>query len=394
MFEHIATPKTDPILLLSKEFKEDPRSDKIDLGVGVYRDETGITPIMRAVSQAEDQLLKQETTKSYQGVNGDEEFNQALQRFLLQDNAVSNRAVTLQSTGSTGALRVLADLVATTRPEATVWISDPAYVNHAPILSQAGLRVQPYPYLNRHTKAVDETALFNQLAQLGKDDVLLLHGCCHNPSGADLSLEHWQHIAQLAQQQGFLPWLDIAYQGLGDGLDEDLQGMRLLAESVPEMILAYSCSKNFGLYRDRLGAAMVLCASATQMPSVREKMGEITRALYSMPPAHGAAIVRTILASTSLTETWREELTQMRDRVHSLRQQLQHELQTKAQSNRFDYLTQHKGMFSLTGLDADILHQLKSDFGIYIVNGGRVNIAGLKSSQVTTLANALVAVGA
>jgi aspartate aminotransferase len=394
MFEQIAAPKGDPILSLITEFKNDSRDEKIDLGIGVYRNDDGITPIMKAVSAAEKQLLEHENTKAYQGLTGDEDFNSAIQTLLLSGTNALNRASTLQTPGASGALRMLADLIAATKPNATVWVSNPSYINHRPIMEKAGLTVQEYAYLNPQTKAVDEDAMLKQVAQLGKDDVLLLHGCCHNPSGADLSLSAWKAIADMASKQGFLPFVDIAYQGLGDGLEQDAKGMQLLADSVEEMIISTSCSKNFGLYRERTGAAIIISHSAEQATNARGKMCELARGSYSMPPAHGSAIVRTILNDDALNLQWRNELDEMNARVNGLRQSLVEEFRNATQTNRFDYFGEHKGMFSLTGISNDVIAKLKSEYGIYIVGGGRINIAGLKQREVATLVNAVVAAGA
>ena len=241
MFEQIAAPKGDPILSLITEFRQDTRPNKIDLGIGVYRNEQGITPIMKAVTAAEKTLLANEMTKAYQGLTGDDVFNDAMQTLLLAGTAAFERASTLQTPGASGALRMLADLIAATKPNSTVWISNPSYINHRPIMLKAGLTVKEYPYLDPKTKLVDETAMLATVATLGKDDVLLLHGCCHNPSGADISLPAWQQIADLAQKNGFLPFVDIAYQGLGDGLEADAKGMQILANQVDEMVISTSC---------------------------------------------------------------------------------------------------------------------------------------------------------
>lgn len=394
MLENIAAPKGDPILSLITEYKNDPRADKIDLGIGVYRNDDGITPIMKAVTLAEQQLLDDESTKAYQGLTGDEEFNQRLQSLLLDGTEAIKRAATLQTPGASGALRMLADLIATTKPNATVWISNPSYINHRPIMEKAGLTVREYPYLDPKTKRVDEPAMLSAIENLGVDDVLLLHGCCHNPSGADISIDAWKHIASLAQKQGFLPFVDIAYQGLGDGLEQDAQGLHLLADAVDEMIISTSCSKNFGLYRDRTGGAIILSKTHQASLNARGKMCELARGSYSMPPAHGAAIVRTILSSDELNTIWRNELTAMNERVNGLRSALVSGFQNKTQSQKFDYFGEHKGMFSLTGLSDEVIQKLKSNHGIYIVGGGRVNIAGLKQSEVNTLVDAFIDAGA
>lgn len=394
MFETIAKPKGDPILSLITEYRSDPRDNKIDLGIGVYRNDEGITPIMKAVTLAEERLLKEETTKAYQGVTGDELFNTTLQDFLLGGTEAVNRTATLQTPGASGALRVLADLIANIKPDATVWISNPSYINHRPIMERAGLKVEVYPYLDSQTKMVDESAMLKQLSELGANDVVLLHGCCHNPSGADISFATWQEISKLANKNGFLPFVDIAYQGLGDGLEADAKGLRMLVDSVDEMLISTSCSKNFGLYRERTGAAMVVSKTKEQALNARGRMCELSRGSYSMPPAHGAAIVTTILNDADLKQIWLDELNAMTARVNGLRDSLVTEFQNKTQSNRFDYFGKHKGMFSLTGIAESVTKQLKADFGIYIVTGGRINIAGLKQREISTLVDAFVKTGA
>ncbi|MEJ2046093.1 MAG: aspartate/tyrosine/aromatic aminotransferase [Reinekea sp.] len=373
MFETIAAPKGDPILTLIQEFQNDPRSDKIDLGIGVYRDNSGRTPIMKAVADAEKYLLENEITKAYQGLAGDEVFNGHLQSLLLSGTQAEGRASTLQTPGASGALRMLADLIATTRPNATVWLSNPSYINHRPIMERAGLTVKTYPYLSMETKAVDEIAMLEQIETLGQDDVLLLHGCCHNPSGADISLEAWQKIAGLASKNGFLPFVDIAYQGLGDGLSED--------------------AKNFGLYRERIGGAIIVAKTAEIARNSRAKVCELARGTYSMPPAHGAAIVRTILQDESRRQSWQQELNAMNQRVNGLRKSLVESFRLASQSERFDFFGHHKGMFSLTDFSDDLISQLKAEHGIYIVAGGRINVAGLRESQVVTLVNAVITAG-
>lgn len=390
MFETIPAKKGDSILALMTEFRNDPRTDKMDLGIGIYRNNEGETPIMKAVMEAQKILLETEPTKAYQGLVGDVEYTELMQKFLLNGTKALDRAATLHTPGASGALRALADLIAVTQPDSTVWISNPSYVNHQPIMEKAGLKVGTYPYLNPQTKLVDEQAMLAKVAELGKGDVLLLHGCCHNPSGADISLETWQTIADLANKNGFLPFVDIAYQGLGDGLEEDAKGLHLLANQVEELLISTSCSKNFGLYRERTGAAMVVTNSREQALNSRALMCELTRGSYSMPPAHGAGVVKIILQDEALTAMWQQELAEMTKRVSGLRTALVNEFQQKTQSNQFDYFAQHKGMFTLTGFADDMLEKLKSDFGIYIVKGGRINVAGLKEHEVPVLVDAVI----
>lgn len=394
MFQQIAMPKGDPILSLITEYRNDTREHKIDLGIGVYRDDKGDTPVMKAVLEAEQRLVTQADSKSYQGLTGDEVFNQLITELLLSGTEAVERASALQTPGASGALRMLADLLAVAAPSATIWISNPSYVNHRPIMERAGLKVREYPYLNTETKSVDEAAMLAQFAELGAQDVVLLHGCCHNPSGADISLDAWQRIAELANERGFMPFIDIAYQGLGDGLEADAAGLRIIANQVPEFIISTSCSKNFGLYRERTGAAIIVSLKKDTAMTARAKMCELARGSYSMPPAHGAAIVRTILSEPTLTAAWKQELDDMNKRVNGLRAELVRQFRTATDSQRFDYFADHKGMFSMTGLNHDQLSRLKEKHAIYVVGGGRINVAGLKQREIETLVNAFIDIGA
>lgn len=391
MFQAIPAKKGDSILALMTEYKNDPRSEKMDLGIGVYRDDTGNTPIMQAVLEAQTLLHNTEPTKAYQGLIGDAEFNEVIAKLLLQGTDALNRCAALHTPGASGALRNLGDLIYATKPDATVWISNPSYVNHRPIMEKAGLKVAEYPYLNPETKLVDEQAMLAKLAELGENDVVLLHGCCHNPSGADISLDTWQSIAELANKTGFLPFVDIAYHGLGDGLVGDLKGLHTIVNQVEEVLISTSCSKNFGLYRERTGAAIVVTNTQQQAINSRALMCELARGSYSMPPSHGAGVVKTILNDDALTATWKQELTQMTQRVQGLRNALVAEFQAKTQTNRYDYFAQHKGMFSLTGFSDAMLEKLKQDYGIYIVQGGRINVAGLKQAEIPQLVSAILA---
>ncbi len=394
MFNELSAPGQDPILALTVAFREDPRPEKIDLGIGVYRNSDGETPVMQAVRQAAIELAETQPTKSYVGLAGDERFNQSMTDLLLEGTAGYGRSAAVQTPGASGALRMLAELIATARPGATVWISRPSYVNHRPVMESAGLAVREYPYFNTDTKQVDEQAMLAQIAQLGPNDVLLLHGCCHNPTGGDISAESWQRITELALERGFLPFVDIAYQGFGDGLLADAGGVRRLADAVPEMVIATSCSKNFGLYRERTGAAIVIGESATAAGKAKAHIQRLARGTYTMPPDHGAAIVARILNDHSLRELWEDELTSMNERINHLRAELVRQFRAAAQSERFDYFGEHRGMFSVTGLSPEQLAQLKADHGIYVVDGGRVNVAGLSESAIPRVVEGFLAVGA
>lgn len=392
MLDLLSPAQQDPILSLSVAFREDTRTDKMDLGIGVYKDSEGQTPIMQAVKAAQRQLADTQTTKSYVGLAGSEVYNKAMIDLLLKGTDGYTRSAAVQTPGASGALRMLADLMYLAKPISTVWISNPSYVNHKPVMEAAGLTVKFYPYFNTETKQVDADAMLDTLATAGPDDVVLLHGCCHNPTGADIRSEHWQAINQLAQKKGFTPFVDIAYQGFGDGLEEDAYGLRLLADSVEEMLIATSCSKNFGLYRERTGAAIVIGKNAQEAENAKGRILQLARATYTMPPDHGAAIVETILTSDDLTKQWKEELDAMRGRIVTLRKGLSAALAARTGDNRFDFIKQHKGMFSMLGLTQEQVCRLRETFGIYVVGDSRINVAGLTESRINYLADALVAV--
>lgn len=392
MLELLTPPQADPILSLIAKFKEDKRENKIDLGIGVYKDEYGQTPIMQAVRTAAVTISSTEKSKSYIGPMGDEAFNSLIQDLTLNGCKAASRASTIQTPGASGALRMLADLIYTARPNSKVWISNPSYINHRPIMEKAGLEVCEYPYFDLETKQVDENTMMDVVATLGKDDVLLVHGCCHNPTGADLSMEAWEKIAQLSQKNGFLPFIDVAYQGLGGDLDEDAKGYRFLVDKVEEALISTSCSKNFGLYKERTGAAIVIGKTLKEAQIARTHMAQLSRGSYSMPPAHGASIVTEILSDDILTQQWKNELTHMRERIIDLRNGLVKSFVKQTNSNKFDYIALHKGMFSMTGFSDEEIQKLQEEYAIYIVKGGRINIAGLQQNQIDKVVSAIVTV--
>jgi aspartate aminotransferase len=394
MFERLTNPRKDPIFSIAAAFREDPRSDKIDLSVGVYRNSEGKTPIMTAVRKAEIELANTQSSKGYLGLAGNRSFNQAMIDFMLGGTALHARAVAIQTPGASGALRMLADLVKQVRPDATVWISSPTYAYHRPVFETAGLKIKEYPYFVPETHVVDEDAMIGQVQKLGKGDVLLLHGCCHNPTGADISLDAWTRIAELANVNGFLPFVDMAYQGFGDGLDEDADGMHILENGVEEMIIAASCSKNFGLYRERTGAAILIGPTREKSMNGKQRLLDMVVATYIMPPDHGAAIVNMILNDAELKASWMAELNEMSARIRTLREHLVGAFRAVTGSDRFDYFTRHKGMFSLTGLNSEQITRLRNDHGIYLVTDGRMNIAGLIESDIESAVKAFVDVGA
>jgi len=392
MFSHLIPAGKDPILSQSLACLQDTRIHKLDLGVGIYRNEQGATPVLQSVKMAEERLFNTQESKTYLGLAGCERFNSAMMELLLGENNSRSRAVAVQTPGASGALRLLADVIAMANPSAKIWLSDLSYANHSPIMKTAGLEVAYYPYFNPTTKMVDETAMLATLSQLGKNDVVLLHGCCHNPTGADLSYATWQSITEMANAQGFLPFIDMAYQGFGDGMEEDAAGFRYLAERVPAYLVASSCSKNFGLYRERTGLAVIASDTLQQSECIKSRIMECARTSYTMPPDHGAAVVRIILEDNALKEYWLAEVAQMRQRIQGVRSALVDAMQIQTGTHQFDFIAQHKGMFSVIGASADQVTRLREQFGVYLVDGGRINLAGLKESDVPFLAESLSAV--
>ncbi|WP_337911060.1 amino acid aminotransferase [Vibrio cholerae] len=390
MFTHLPAPVLDPILSLSVAFRNDPRPQKVDLGIGVYKNSLGETPIMRAVALAQDKVVASQKTKSYVGLAGCEEFNQSMMQLVLGSTLDTERTIAIQTPGASGALRMLGDLMRVAQPDTTVWITDPSYVNHKPVMEAAGLKVRYYRYFSRETKMVDTEQMLADLAQAGTKDVVLLHGCCHNPTGADIDFSAWQAITELAQKNGFIPFVDIAYQGFGDGLEQDAQGLRYMAERMEEMLITTSCSKNFGLYRERTGAAIVIGKNQQEVTNARGKMLTLARSTYTMPPDHGAALVKTVLRDEQLTAIWKEELSEMQQRLLTLRKNLCNKLRNQHNTRQFDFIESHRGMFTVLGFSAEQMGRLREEFAIYGVADGRINIAGLTEKDIPYVANAII----
>lgn len=390
MFTHLPAPVLDPILSLSVAFRNDPRPQKVDLGIGVYKNSLGETPIMRAVALAQDKVVASQKTKSYVGLAGCEEFNQSMMQLVLGSTLDAERTIAIQTPGASGALRMLGDLMRVAQPDTTVWITDPSYVNHKPVMEAAGLKVRYYRYFSRETKMVDTEQMLADLAQAGTKDVVLLHGCCHNPTGADIDFSAWQAITELAQKNGFIPFVDIAYQGFGDGLEQDAQGLRYMAERMEEMLITTSCSKNFGLYRERTGAAIVIGKNQQEVTNARGKMLTLARSTYTMPPDHGAALVKTVLRDEQLTAIWKQELSEMQQRLLTLRKNLCNELRNQHNTRQFDFIESHRGMFTVLGFSAEQMGRLREEFAIYGVVDGRINIAGLTEKDIPYVANAII----
>jgi len=382
----------DKILALIGKFRDDPRTDKIDLGPGVYKDENGDTPVMAAVRDAEQRLFQSQTSKSYVGGLGDLGFNAAISQLVFGADLDTSRVRALQTPGGTGALRVLCDTLKRANPKAKIWFSDPTWPNHLPIAQEAGLEIASYPYFDAQTGGLRFDAMMETLKQCGPDDIVMLHGCCHNPTGANPTAEQWQEIAALASKNGFLPFIDFAYHGFGDGLDEDAVAVRMMLKQVPEMVVASSCSKNFGVYRERTGAAIIVGKNAERADVVLSQMASVARGNYSMPPDHGAAVVRIILEDPTLRQSWEEELNAVRTRMLSLRTTLADTLREKSGTDTFDFVAHHRGMFSRMPVTAEQVDRLQSEFGIYMVGDGRFNVAGLRASIIEPFADALIAV--
>lgn len=392
MFETLKPAPGDKILALITAYREDQRTNKIDLGVGVFRDDKGATPVLRAVKAAEQRLLQEQDSKAYLGLLGDVGFNDAMVGLLFGASPLRERIRAVQAPGGSGALRILGELIARAKADATVWLSDPTWPNHAPIMTNAGLKTRTYPYFDAATAGVRFDEMVAALKQAGPGDVVLLHGCCHNPTGANLSIDQWEVLTDLALERGFLPFIDFAYQGFGDGLIEDAAGLRLMASRVPELVVAASCSKNFGLYRDRVGCAMLLGPTPSEVDVTLSQLTSVTRGAYSMPPDHGAAVVRMILTDQKLNADWRAELDAMRDRMLGLRRSLSEALRRGSNSDRYDFVANHRGMFSLMGTTPEQVKRLREEHAVYMVDDGRINIAGLSEEQVPQFAKALLAV--
>lgn len=395
MFETIQKLAPDPILGLTAAYEQDSNPRKIDLGAGVYKDESGVTPIFEAVKMAEDLWHQRENSKVYIAQAGYPEFNSAMLAHMFGAEHPALKAGRLRSVltpGGCGAVRLGAELINRARPGGTIWVSSPTWANHVPLLSNAGLKIREYPYYDGKSHAIDFEAMLAALEKVPAEDAVLLHGCCHNPTGADLSREQWDAVTETAVRRGFLPFIDVAYHGLGDGLDEDAYGPRHMAEKVNELVVAYSCSKNFGLYRERAGAVMVMGRDATAADAGLSHLVNIARGIYSMAPAHGAAIVKLILNDPALYQVWVNELNAMRERINRLRALLADTLARKNAPVDFSFIRQQRGLFSLLGLDKAQVQRLREEFSIYMVDSSRVNIAGISPKNVDYLADSIIAV--
>jgi aspartate aminotransferase len=394
MFSELQPRPADPILGLSVKFAADSNPNKIDLGAGIYKDELGKTPVLACVKAAEQFRTDNEDSKAYLGSAGSAAFNTAINTLMLGDHKViaENRIRTLSTPGGTGALRIAGEFIKTCKPGATIWVSNPTWANHQGVFNAAGLQVKSYPYYDYENKCLDFDAMMEALKQVPADEAVLLHACCHNPSGMDLSREQWQQVADLAKEVGFLPVIDMAYQGFGEGLEEDAYGLRLMADQLDELIICSSCSKNFGLYRERIGAVSVIGKSAEQADIIGSIVPAVVRVNYSMPPAHGAAIVETVLNSDELTQQWYGELKEMRDRINGMRELLVNKLVENGVTQDFSFITRQKGMFSFLGINPEQVQRLQDEHSIYVVGSSRISIAGISPDNVDYLAKSIAAV--
>jgi aspartate/tyrosine/aromatic aminotransferase len=391
MFETLKKATLDKIFVLMAEYAADPRTGKMDLGVGVYKDDRNITPIMTAVKKAEQRILDQASTKTYKGVVGNKEFSSAIVDLALGDTVDTSRIRCVNGAGGTGALMILMHVLGRARPQGRIFISDPSWPNHWPLAENADLVPHTYPYFDPASRSVNFAAMMEVIGDLTSDDILLLHGCCHNPTGANLTRDQWDAVAESLQRTGAFPLVDLAYLGFGDGLEEDAYGVRKIVSSVPESMVAFSASKNFGLYRERAGVAIAIAKDSNGADVVSSQMQNIIRGTISQTPDHGAEIVRIILEDKNLRAEWEAELTQMRERMNRLRVKLSAAIRQKSNSKDFDFIAEHSGMFSLLGLPGDVVEKLKVEDGVYMINDSRINVAGIPEDRVDELADKLLA---
>jgi aspartate/tyrosine/aromatic aminotransferase len=395
MFENVKTAPPDAILGLTEAFKADPNPDKINLTVGVYQDSDGKTPIFEVVKAAEKKRIEEETNKAYMPMTGDPVYGKLVQQLMLgEDHPIvgEGRAVTAHCPGGTGALRVAGDYLHKLHPGARIWLSNPTWANHAGIFSSAGMETDKYAYRDPKTNGLDFGAMLESLKKIPAGDVALLHACCHNPTGIDPTPEQWSEIGDVLRAGGVLPLVDFAYQGLGNGLEEDAAGLRALCEKLDELIVSSSFSKNFGLYRERTGALTMIGADADQISRVLSQLKLVIRTNYSNPPAHGAAIVVTVLQDAALRSAWEKEVAVMRDRINGMRRLLVDTLKAKGVAQDFSFITRQRGMFSFSGLTESQVDQLREKYSIYIVGSGRINVAGMNEKNMDRLCEAIKSV--
>ena len=392
MWKSVAAAPADSILGLTEAFNNDPNPNKVNLGAGVYKDDRGITPVLDCVKDVERILLGTEQSKSYLPITGDPLYTACVQRLIFGENSEaisSSRAATAHAPGGTGALRIGAELIRAFRPAAAVWVSSPTWANHKGIFAAAGFEVKSYPYYNSDTKGLNYEQMIQALAQVPAGDVVLLHGCCHNPSGVDLNDEQWAEVAALAADKGWLGFIDFAYQGFGTSVEADRRSVEEFAATGCDFFVASSFSKNFGLYNERTGAITVISPSAAETEVALSHLKTTVRVCYSNPPAHGGLIVRTILSEPSLEKSWRSELAQMCNRIVDMRTALVDGLARRGVDQDFSYIRRQRGMFSFSGLTDETVAWLRQQKAIYVVGGGRMNIAGLTSANIDYVCDAI-----
>ncbi len=393
MFENLKPQPADKILALMQMYREDPRDQKIDLGVGVYKNAEGVTPVMRAVKAAEQRIWQEQESKAYTGLAGDPAYSDAMIGLILGTAVPRGNIAAVATPGGTGACRQAFEMIRMANPSARVFVSNPTWPNHLSILNYLGMETVQYRYFDGETRGVDFDGMIEDLKTATAGDVVLLHGCCHNPTGANLNMVQWQEVVNLINERGLVAMIDIAYQGFGDGLEEDAQATRLVASSVKRCLIAASCSKNFGVYRERTGLLMAISDDPAQTALNQATLAFLNRQNYSFPPDHGARVVTTILTDDALRADWAAELEEVRLSMLGLRQQLADELQRLTGSDRFGFVAQHRGMFSRLGAAPELVEKLRADHGIYMVGDSRLNIAGLNATTVPILAQAIVDVG-
>ncbi|CAI8730512.1 MULTISPECIES: amino acid aminotransferase [unclassified Pseudomonas] len=390
-FDAIGRVPGDPILGLMEAYAQDTNPRKFDLGVGVYKDAQGLTPIPEAVKIAEAQLVESQDTKTYIGGHGNPLFGKVINELVLGADSkliAEQRAGATQTPGGTGALRLAADFIAQCLPGKGVWLSNPTWPIHETIFAAAGVKVSHYPYVGSDNR-LDVDAMLAALNEVPQGDVVLLHACCHNPTGFDLNHDDWQRVLDVVRRRDLLPLIDFAYQGFGDGLEQDAWSTRLFAAEVPELLITSSCSKNFGLYRDRTGALIVCAKTADKLIDIRSQLANIARNLWSTPPDHGAAVVATILADPELKARWADEVEAMRLRIAQLRSGLVEALEPHGLRERFAHIGVQRGMFSYTGLSPEQVKQLREQHSVYMVSSGRANVAGIDATRLALLAEAI-----
>ncbi len=395
MFEQVTAAAADPILGLTEAFKKDPRADKINLGVGIYKNESGQTPILKTVKKAEARLLDEETSKSYLSIEGNAQYGEAVQKLLFgadNDIVTQKRACTAQAPGGTGALRTAADFAVAHLPSNKIWVSNPTWANHGNVFKTAGLEVVSYDYYNAETKDLDFDAMVASLNSAEAGDLVLFHGCCHNPTGIDPTAEQWEVLAKLCAEKSLIPLFDFAYQGFSKGIVEDAQGLRIFTKYNKELLVANSFSKNVGLYNERVGAVTLVAKDSEAAVTAFSQVKSGIRANYSNPPAHGAAVVTIILNDAALYAEWEQEVAEMRDRIQEMRELFVATLKEKGVNIDFSFITRQNGMFSFSGLSPVQVAKLKDEFGVYIVGSGRISVAGMTKNNMDALCSAIAKV--